>query len=200
MTGWWEQVRASVLEDLSDLPDAGQIARVVVRLGLAAVLGGLLGFERGQHGKAAGMRTHMLVALGAAFFVLTSQQVGMPTADMSRVVQGVVTGIGFIGAGAILKLSEQGQVRGLTTAASIWMAAAIGMAAGLGREMVAILGALLTLTVLAILPRIARPFDPRSPQIVPGSSVAPQGVDPAPAVRMTNEEESCQPKVRSNSQ
>jgi putative Mg2+ transporter-C (MgtC) family protein len=130
------------------LPDAGQIARVVVRLALAAVLGGR-------------------VALGSAFFILASQRLGVPAADMSRVVQGVVTGIGFIGAGAILKLGEQGQVRGLTTAASIWMAAGIGLAAGLGREMLAILGTLLTLTVLAVLPRMARPFNRAGPSESP---------------------------------
>jgi putative Mg2+ transporter-C (MgtC) family protein len=121
---------------------------------LAAALGGVLGMERTRHGKSAGLRTHMLVALGAALFALVPQQAGMQLADMSRVVQGIVTGIGFIGAGAILKQSEEHQVKGLTTAAGLWLTAALGMAVGLGREMTAILGTVLAYVILAYFPEV----------------------------------------------
>jgi len=142
-----------VLEDFSDLPDLGQTIRLSVRLVLAALLGGMLGFERERTGKAAGLRTHMLVALGAALFVLIPQQAGMPLGDLSRVIQGIVTGIGFIGAGSILKQADQQQIKGLTTAAGIWLTAAVGVSAGLGREASAILGTLLALFILTALQR-----------------------------------------------
>src|SRR5882724_1440419 len=106
---------------------------------LAAALGGCLGYERQVCGKAAGLRTHMLVSVGAALFVLVPQMAGMGTAELSRVIQGMLAGLGFIGAGAILKLSGKEEVRGLTTAANIWLTAAVGVAAGLGRELSAVL-------------------------------------------------------------
>src|SRR4051812_37897499 len=141
MRPWWRLVWDALYADFSDLPDAGQVTHVVVRLLLAAALGGLLGWERERAGKAAGRRTHMLVALGATFFVFVPQQAGMSQADLSRVIQGLVAGIGFIGAGAILKEGEGRRVRGLTTAAGIWLTAAVGVAVGLGREASAVLGA-----------------------------------------------------------
>jgi putative Mg2+ transporter-C (MgtC) family protein len=141
----WDALRA----DFSDLPDAGQVTHVVVRLILAALLGGLLGWQRERVGKSAGLRTHMLVALGAAFFILAPQQSGMSDADLSRIIQGLTAGIGFIGAGAILRTTESaGKVQGLTTAAGIWLTAAIGVAVGLGREATAVLGTLLALAIL----------------------------------------------------
>jgi heat shock protein HtpX len=109
-------------------------------------------------------RTHMLVALGAAFFVLVPQQAGMLIADMSRVLQGVITGMGFLGAGAILKSSERGQIRGLTTAAGIWLTAAVGIAAGMGREASAILGALLAFVILYLGRGIGPKLDVRRPR------------------------------------
>jgi len=96
----------------------------------------------------------MLVALGAALFVIVPQQAGMQIEDLSRVLQGIIAGIGFLGAGAIIKLSDKEQIKGLTTAASIWATAAIGIAAGMGREMTAILSTVLALVILAVLPRI----------------------------------------------
>ena len=135
--------------------DAEQITRIVLRLLLAAVLGGILGYERESQGKAAGIRTHMLVAMGAALFVLVPQQGGMEVADMSRVIQGVVAGIGFLGAGAIIKNKSEENVQGLTTAAGVWMTAAIGIACGLGREMTAVLSTLMALVVLALVPKVA---------------------------------------------
>jgi putative Mg2+ transporter-C (MgtC) family protein len=121
------------VEDLFHLPDGPQMMRVVARVAVAALLGALLGWERERAGKAAGLRTHMLVALGAALFVLFPAEAGMDIADLSRVIQGVATGIGFIGAGTILKRVETEQVEGLTTAASIWLTGAIGMSVGAGQ-------------------------------------------------------------------
>lgn len=146
---WWQQVVQTTVAEFSDLPDAAQFTRLVLRLLLAALLGGLLGLQRERHGKEAGVRTHMLVALGSAMFVLVPQQAGMETADLSRVIQGVVAGVGFLCAGTILKSSDE-HVRGLTTAAGIWMTAAIGLAAGLGRETTAVLSTLLALGIFAL--------------------------------------------------
>jgi putative Mg2+ transporter-C (MgtC) family protein len=152
MRPWWRLVWDALYADFSDLPDAGQVTHVVVRMALAAALGGLLGWERERAGKAAGRRTHMLVALGAAFFVFVPQQAGMSSADLSRVIQGLVAGIGFVGAGAILKEDQGGRIKGLTTAAGIWLTAAVGVAVGLGREASAVLGTLLALLILHLLP------------------------------------------------
>jgi putative Mg2+ transporter-C (MgtC) family protein len=151
----WDRIVDTVAAEFSDVADVEQITRLLLRLLLAALLGGVLGYEREHKGKAAGVRTHMLVAMGAALFVLVPQQGGMPLADMSRVIQGVVAGIGFLGAGAIIKNRSEENVQGLTTAAGVWMTAAIGIACGLGRESTALLGTLLALVVLALVPRLA---------------------------------------------
>lgn len=156
-----DTVLATIAAEFSDVPDARQITRILVRLLLAALLGGLLGWERERHGKAAGLRTHMLVTMGAALFVLVPQQAGMAVADLGRVIQGIVAGIGFLGAGAIVKKHHtEENVHGLTTAAGVWMAAAIGIACGIGRETTAVLSTLLALAVLALLPKIVD-RDPR---------------------------------------
>src|SRR5262245_8321833 len=140
-----------ILEELTaGLPDARQITRVIIRLVVAMLLGGVVGIQREWTGKPAGLRTHMLVALGAAVFVLGPVEAGMTPADLSRVIQGLATGIGFIGGGAILKLSEERDIRGLTSAAGIWMTAAMGVAVGLGRIGMALLSALLTWFMLAV--------------------------------------------------
>lgn len=149
-----DPVVATLGAEFSDVPDAAQITRILVRLLLAALLGGLLGYERERQGKAAGVRTHMLVAMGAALFVLVPQQAGMAVADLSRVMQGIVTGVGFLGAGAIIKHRAEEDVQGLTTAAGVWMTAAIGVACGLGRELTAVLSALLALVVLGLMPHL----------------------------------------------
>ncbi|EER58110.1 MgtC/SapB transporter [Acidovorax delafieldii 2AN] len=150
----WSQVASTLAAEFSDVPDATQLTRIVVRLGMAGLLGGLLGWEREHAGKAAGVRTHMLVAMGAALFVLVAQQVGIAPADNSRVLQGVIAGVGFLGAGTILKGDAESQVKGLTTAAGIWLTAAIGVAAGLGREATALLSTLLALLVLWAMPAV----------------------------------------------
>ena len=152
----WQQISDTLISEFSDLPDATQVTRIVLRLLIAAALGGVLGYERERQGKAAGVRTHMLVALGAALFVLVPQQAGVSGADMTRVIQGVVAGIGFLGAGAIIKGGAEESVKGLTTAAGIWLTAAIGIACGLGRESTAVLSALLAFAILALVPHLTR--------------------------------------------
>ncbi len=149
----WQQVYDTVVAEFSDLPGVAEFTEVSLRLTVAAVLGGLLGLEREHRGKAAGARTHMLVAAGAALFVLVPQQMDMSPGDMSRVIQGVITGVGFLGAGTILKGVDEGTVKGLTTAAGLWFTAAIGIAAGLGREASAVLSTVLALVVLHVVPR-----------------------------------------------
>jgi len=154
---WWAVVSATVVEEFSDVDDLAQLTRIVVRLLLAAVLGFALGFEREHHGKAAGARTHMLVAIGSALFILVPQQSGMPAADLTRVIQGLVAGVGFLCAGTILKPGgDERQVTGLTTAAGLWMTAAIGVACGLGREVTAVISTVLALIVLGLVPHLSR--------------------------------------------
>ena len=143
----WQVIRDTVVAEFSDIPDITQVTVITLRLMVAATLGGLLGYEREQKGKAAGLRTHMLVALGAALFVLIPQQAGASVADLSRVLQGLVAGVGFLGAGAIITGSQKVEAKGLTTAASIWLTAAIGVAAGMGREATAVLSALLAWSI-----------------------------------------------------
>ena len=149
-----ELVLNTLREEFSDLPDAAQLVRVIVRLLLAVMLGAVLGYERERHESAAGLRTHMLVALGAALFVVAPQAAGFEPQDVSRVLQGLIAGIGFLGAGAIIKLSEREQVKGLTTAASIWATAAIAAAAGLGRAWTAIIATLFAFVILGVLLRV----------------------------------------------
>ncbi len=136
------------------LTDGGHMLRVAVRLLVAAVFGGLLGFERERDGKAAGIRTHMLVSLGGALLTLTCLEAGFKSADMSRVVQGLITGIGFLGGGAILKAKDEHQIRGLTTAASIWMTMSLGVAVALGMLWPALLGTALAWVILRLMRRV----------------------------------------------
>ncbi len=151
-SAWWHQVATTVVTEFSDVPDVAQATSIVVRLMVAGILGGILGWEREHAGKAAGVRTHMLVAMGAALFVLIAQQTGITSADNSRVIQGIIAGVGFLGAGTILKGHDDNQVQGLTTAAGIWLTAAIGVAAGLGREATAVLSTVLALIVVWLIP------------------------------------------------
>ena len=126
------------------------LSDALIRLALAAVLGGAIGLDREFHEKPAGLRTNMLIALGSALFAILSVQLGAGAGSPDRIAAQVVTGIGFLGAGAILRTGDH--IHGLTTAATIWVNAAIGMAAGLGSYTVAIVGAAITLVVLAVLP------------------------------------------------
>jgi putative Mg2+ transporter-C (MgtC) family protein len=159
MSDIWQQITSTLVAEFSDLNDVKEITQISVRLLMAAVLGGVLGWEREQSGKAAGIRTHMLVAIGAALFVLMPQQAGITDAELSRVVQGVIAGIGFLGAGAIIKGNDEKHLKGLTTAAGIWLTAAIGVSAGLGRESSAILCTGLALIVLYLMPKILQVFE-----------------------------------------
>jgi putative Mg2+ transporter-C (MgtC) family protein len=148
---WLERSWLTVQHEFSDLGSPEDITRIVLRLMVAVVLGGMLGYERESVGASAGLRTHMLVSLGSALFVLIPLQAGMEISDLSRVLQGVTAGIGFIGAGAILKHHQKDDIKGVTTAASVWLTAAIGIAAGMGREATAVLSALFALVILGIL-------------------------------------------------
>ena len=158
MSTIWNQISQTVAAEFSDIDDVPQATRLVLRLGLAALLGGLLGWQREVEGKDAGLRTHMLVAMGSALFVLLAQQSGMDPNNLSRVLQGVIAGVGFIGAGAILKGEDKSSthVKGLTSAAGIWLTAAIGIAAGIGEETTAILSAVLCWLILSALPWMLR--------------------------------------------
>jgi putative Mg2+ transporter-C (MgtC) family protein len=147
----WAQVWQTILVEFSDLGDVAAMTQVCVRMLVAVVLGAVLGYERESAGAAAGLRTHMLVALGSALFVLIPLQAGMQFDNVSRVLQGVTAGIGFLGAGAILKSESDKQITGLTTAASVWLTAAVGVAAGMGREGSAVLSALFALGILSLL-------------------------------------------------
>ncbi|CAM3312899.1 MgtC/SapB family protein [Cupriavidus taiwanensis] len=153
MESVWIDIFRTFRAEFADVPDAAEATRILVRLTMAVLLGGVIGYERESSGKAAGLRTHMLVALGSALFVLVPLQAGVPLADMSRVLQGLIAGIGFLGAGAILKQNDEAHIKGLTTAASIWMVAAIGVAAGLGRDTTAVIATVFTLVILQILQR-----------------------------------------------
>jgi putative Mg2+ transporter-C (MgtC) family protein len=145
----WEEL-------LSGLPDARRLTHVLIRLLAATVLGAVIGVQRERAGKPAGLRTHMLVTLGTAVFVLACSGVGMGPDALSRVIQGIVTGIGFIGAGSILKLDRERDIQGLTTAAGVWMTAAVGVAVGLGSLGVALLSTVFTLVILSF----ARRYEP----------------------------------------
>jgi putative Mg2+ transporter-C (MgtC) family protein len=156
-----EQITTALSAELSSLTDAADVTRILFRLGLSAALGALLGYERESLGKSAGIRTHALVALGAALFVLAPLESNSDQNAVSRVIQGLVAGIGFLGAGAIVKGQPGEEIRGLTTAAGIWCTAAVGMTVALGHAAIAIAVTVLTLVVLRVLP-VATPDPPPS--------------------------------------
>ncbi|WAB99984.1 MgtC/SapB family protein [Pseudomonas putida] len=146
----WQTIQA----EFADITQVREVTRIILRLLMAAILGAILGFEREHKGKSAGVRTHMLVSMGAALFVLAPSMAGADEQALSRVIQGIVAGIGFLGAGTILKGNgrDTSHVKGLTTAAGLWMTAAIGTAAGMGREATALISTVLSLLVLATMP------------------------------------------------
>ncbi|MEP0766849.1 MAG: MgtC/SapB family protein [Fimbriimonadia bacterium] len=131
---------------IQDVPD---FLEILAKLGLSALLGGVIGWERERAGRPAGVRTHMLIVLGCTLFTELSAQFGSGT-DNSRVAAQIVTGVGFLGAGAIMR--RGGEIRGLTTAASVWISAAIGMAVGVGGEyyLIAVAATLLALLTLGV--------------------------------------------------
>lgn len=121
---------------------------VVLRLVMAAIAGGLIGYERERAEKPAGLRTHVLVCMGAALITVTSIYGFTETADTSRVAAGVAVGVGFLGAGTILR--HEAGVVGLTTAATIWVVAAIGLGFGTGLYVPGALGVIVTLVALRL--------------------------------------------------
>ena len=129
------------------MPELSWLAQLEMglRLVMAAAFGGIIGWEREKAHKPAGLRTHMLISIGSALFTIVSIH-GFTGGDTSRVAAGVVTGIGFLGAGAILHHGRS--VEGLTTAASIWSVAAIGLAVGVGMYLLALLTAIIVFLVL----------------------------------------------------
>jgi len=140
------------------LPDAAYLSRIAVRLGSAALLGGLIGAQRELHGKAAGLRTHMTVCLAAATFVLAGIESG--AGNVGTVIQGIATGVGFLGAGTILKKTSADDILGLTTAATIWLTAAVGVAAGTGHGWMAFFVVAVAWLILSILARVSRFINP----------------------------------------
>jgi putative Mg2+ transporter-C (MgtC) family protein len=146
MEQFWQQI-------VADWPDADHLFMVTFRLILAAVVGALPGLQRERMGVPAGLRTHMLVSLGAAIFVFAALDAGASMGDTTRVIQGLATGIGFVGAGAILKSAQSHEVHGLTTASSIWLTAGLGTAVGVGRIWLPMIGSVLALIILSLLRR-----------------------------------------------
>jgi putative Mg2+ transporter-C (MgtC) family protein len=154
-----------LMEELaSGIPGMRELARVGLRLFFAALIGGIIGYERERAGKPAGLRTHMLVSVGAAVFVIVPIQLEFYSDDLSRIIQGLVTGIGFLGAGAIIKSREDGNVEGLTTAAGIWLTAGLGVAAGLGGIGIALLCTVMALIILTSLHRLEQRVKKKSGQ------------------------------------
>jgi len=140
---FWQELTA-------DWPELGHFMTLVFRLILAALVGAVPGLQREMKGVPAGLRTHVLVSLGSAVFVLAALESGVSPSDTSRVIQGLAAGIGFVGAGAILKSARRGEVLGLTTAANIWLTAGLGTAIGMGRIWLGLIGSLLAFCVLAL--------------------------------------------------
>lgn len=146
-----------ILNEFTQLvPDMHQVVRVTLRLGAALIIGTAIGLQRELTHKPAGLRTHMLVGLGTALFIVSAAEAGMDHAALSRIVQGLATGIGFLGGGAILKLTTEREIHGLTTAAGIWMTAAASAAAALGEIAVALVGTIFGLLVLIVFRKLEK--------------------------------------------
>jgi len=124
----------------------------------AAILGAIIGWEREFHHKPAGLRTNILICIGAAVFTIISRQMAQGSEDsFTRIAAQIVTGVGFLGAGAIIQ--DRGGVLGLTTAATIWLVSSIGMACGAGLYKLAIFTTIVAIFVLLVLGKFHRPFD-----------------------------------------
>jgi putative Mg2+ transporter-C (MgtC) family protein len=140
---------------------------IILRLGSAVLIGALLGLNRELLGKPAGMRTNALVSLGSALVMLAGLGIS-PTADanmLSRVMQGVITGVGFLGAGVILHETSGARVHGITTAATIWVTATLGILCGAGVWSAALVGVALTLVVLVLVKPLERWIHRRFPNL-----------------------------------
>jgi putative Mg2+ transporter-C (MgtC) family protein len=157
---------------------------LIERLLLSAVLGGALGLERELRQKSAGLRTNILIAMGSTLFTMMSIDVGAGSGgDSTRIASGIVTGIGFLGAGAIMRTGAG--VKGLTTAAMIWVNAAVGVAVGGGEYRLAVIATIVALVVLVALNPVERLLDrfvpPRRPSAIDDESSEVNGADPSPS-------------------
>ena len=141
----WSELTAGI-------PNGHQLALILIRLLSATLLGAAIGFEREKAGKPAGLRTHILVGAGTTVFILGCLGAGFNANSdaISRVIQGIITGIGFVGAGSIMKRETDKNIQGITTSAGIWMTAAIGVTIGLGGLGLAVMATILTLIVLRV--------------------------------------------------
>lgn len=135
------------------IPETDLLVRFLFRILAALIFGALIGLQRASVGKAAGMRTHVLVSTGTCLFVVASLGAGFGDDAVSRVVQGIITGIGFIGAGTIVKADHESQVQGLTTASGIWMTSGIGVVTGLGMVGLGLVGTIIALVILMLAER-----------------------------------------------
>ena len=151
-----------------ELPSSYEMLSVSFRLCLAAILGAIPGIQRERLGQAAGLRTHMMVAVGAAIFVMAALEAGASIGDTTRVIQGLATGIVFVGAGAIMKSKENHEVYGLTTASSIWLTAGLGTAVGTGRVFLPVLGSIIAVLILSLFTWIGNRVVP--PQEIQGAN------------------------------
>lgn len=149
-------------EFLGPLPDLQHCVRIGWWLLAAGFAGALIGYQRERVGKAAGLRTHILVAMGTAMFVLGPVEAAMGADALSRAIQGLATGIGFLGAGSIVKRKQAPEIHGLTTAAGIWMTAAISVVIGTGQIVQGFAGAILAWGVLALVRK--KPVDRDRPK------------------------------------
>ena len=145
-------------------------SQIILRLVLAAVLSGLVGFEREMHGRAAGFRTHILVCVGATLITMVSMYLaeiyqGIATVDPSRIAAQIVTGVGFLGAGTILR--SKASVKGLTTAASLWTVAGIGLALGCGFYQGALATTAIVLIVLFLFSYLGRSIGKKDREMLP---------------------------------
>ncbi len=134
---------------------------IVLRLAASVVIGGLIGLERELEHKPAGLRTIILVCLGSTIFMLVGLELGLAISELGRIVAGVVTGVGFLGAGAIIR--ARGEVYGLTTAATIWLASGLGLAIGAGYYVLAIIASISVLIVLRILGILEKALSKKQP-------------------------------------
>ena len=134
------------------IPDSRHLIIFLIRLFAATLFGAVIGYERQRAGKAAGLRTHILVAAGTSMFILGCEGAGIRTDSdaISRVIQGIITGIGFVGAGSIIKRDSERDIQGVTTSAGIWMTAAIGVTVGLGMIGLALMATILSLLILRV--------------------------------------------------
>lgn len=151
-------------KDIFDPASAGILLAVLLKLGIGAVLGGAIGYERERSGRPAGLRTHMLLVIGVVLFSEVSK--AFSPGDGGRIAAQIVTGVGFLGAGTIMRLGVE--IKGLTSAASLWAASAIGMAVSVGGAfiLIAVVGTALTLLTLAWVTVLERRLVPHSHESV----------------------------------